>query len=279
MARIGDVWDSTTDVLAGRAGEIAPIAVAAFVLPSLVQTAVRLYAGSTPAGQAAVGLIAIAALIVSIWGQLAVLAIAADPATTRGEAARLAGRRLPANLLVVLVLGGLVLLLTAPIGIALWASGFDFAAAAAGGRAGGAPPIVSPGAGLFVALYMLALFAVMLGVGARLFLVNAVVLNENRKLGAIGRSFALTRGMTWKLIGVALLFAIALLVTSGAVKAVVGLLFRLLLGAERIATADFVASIAAACVTAAWTVTVQVFAARLYAAVTGPATEAGASAA
>ena len=92
---------------------------------------------------------------------------------------------------------------------------------------------------------------------------------EERGIGAIGRSVQLTRGMTLKLIGVVLLFTIAYLVALAAVQSVVGLVARLALGPQNIATALFLAGLAGAVVTAAFTTLLQVFAARLYAVITG----------
>lgn len=266
MTRIGDVWDSTVAVLQGRAGLLVPLAGVAFFLPSIVQSGVKLYGGDTP-GIAALGaLVGLVVLLLSLWGQLAVIAIASDPDTTRAEAQRVALRRLPANLLVLLVLGAIALLLVVPIVAVLVATGYDFTAASA--SAGTGPmPAVAPGAALFLGLYGLALFILGLLVSARLFLTNAVVLNERRGIGAVARSVALTRGLTARLIGVALLFGIVLLVVLLAAQSVVGLTFRLLLGPEHITTARFLAAIAGAGVTAAFTTVVQVFAARLYAAV------------
>lgn len=266
--RIGDVWDSTTDALAGRAGLIAPLALGAFVVPAALQNAVRLYGAPSPGTAALAALIALAGLVVSLWGQLAILAIASHPATDRAEAGRLALQRLPANLLVLLVLFGLSLLLALPVFGTLIATHYDFAAAAAY-KGAGTMPAVAPGALGFLVLYSLLLLVVGVWVGARLFLVSAVIVNERRSLGALRRSFELTRGLTWKLIGVALLFFIVFAVSVLAAQSVVGIVFRLLLGPENIATALLIAAIAAALVTAAFTSTVQVFAARLYVAVTG----------
>lgn len=276
MVKIGSVWDSTTDVLAGRAALLVPLAALTFFLPAVLQNALKLYGGTSP-GIAVAGLfVGIAILLISLWGQLATLAIASDPNTTLQTAGQRATRRLPADLLVLLVLGGLALLLFVPIVIALTATGYDFAALSAWNGAGPLPPL-SPGAAAFVGLYVLILIAGGLWVSARLFLVNAVVLNERRGIGAIGRSFQLTRGLTFKLIGVALLFVVVFLVAALAAQSVVGLVARLLLGPANITTAKFLAAVAGAALMAAFTVVVQVFAARLYAAVRDAGQDGGAA--
>lgn len=266
MVRIGDVWDSTTDVLAGRSGLLVPIAALAFALPPILQAGVRLYGGASAGVALLASLIGLAGLVAILWGSLAVAAVASDPATTRADAGRLARVRLGKGLAVVLVLIAAVILLTLPIVIALASTGFDFRAAAAQ-QAAGQMPAIAPGARLFISLYGLFLLALGLWAGARLFLLYVVVLNENRGIGALGRSIQLTRGMTAKLVGVVVVLTIAYLVASAAAQSVVGLVARLALGPQNVATALFLAAVAGALLTAAFTTIVQVFAARLYAAI------------
>jgi hypothetical protein len=266
VVRIGDVWDSTTDVLAGRSGVLVPIAALAFALPPVVQAGVRLYGGASPGMALLASLIGLVGLVATLWGSLAVAAVASDPATTRADAGRLAGARLGKGLVVVLVLIAAAILLTLPIVFALALTGFDFRAAAAA-QAAGQMPAIAPGARPFVSLYGLALVALGLWAGARLFLLYVVVLIEKRGIGALGRSVQLTRGMTAKLVGVVVVLTIGYLVASMAAQSVVGLAARLALGPENAATALFLATIAGAVLTAAFTTIIQVFAARLYAAI------------
>jgi hypothetical protein len=266
LVRIGDVWDSTTDVLAGRAGLLVPIGALAFALPTILEAAARSYGGASAGLALVASLIGLAGVVATVWGSLAVAAVASDPAMTSAQAGRLARARLGKGLTVVLVLIGAVILLTLPVVIALWSTGFDFRAAAAA-QAAGRMPAMASGARLFVSLYGLALLALGLWAGARLFLLYVVVLNEDRAVGAFGRSIQITRGMTAKLVGVVLLLTVAYLIALSAVQSVVGLLFRLALGPQNVATALFMAAVAGAVVTAAFTTLIQVFAARLYAAI------------
>lgn len=266
MVKISSVWDSTVAVLAGRAALLVPLAAIAFFLPAAGQNAIKLYGGAST-GPTVFGFVyALLALILALWGQLAVIAIASDPATTQREAQRAAFSRVPAYLVVLLVLVGCGLVLAVPVIGALIASRYDFAWAAAATDAASLPPI-APGTRLFLLFYTLALMAGGIWISARLFLVGAVVLNERRAIGALGRSVALTRGLTLKLIGVALLFLIVASVATLAAQSVIGLVFRLALGPNQIATAKFMAASAGAVLSAAFTVVTQVFAARLYAAV------------
>ena len=274
MVRIGNVWDSTTDVLVGRAGLLLPIAALAFFLPSAVQGAMGAYAG-TSVGVAALGsLIGLAVLAAALWGQLAIVAVASDPGTTGGDAAATANRRLPAMLLVTLILIAATIAAVLPILAVLTAGGFDWAAFSA--RAGSsAAPAVPAGAALFCFLYGLLLSIIGLWVGARLFVLAPVVLNQRRGVGAIARSFRLTRGLALKLVGVAILFVIVLLVAALAAQSVLFVTVRLLLGPAHLPTATFLGDLAAGAVSAAFSTIAAVFAARLYAAIM--AGDAGAS--
>ena len=267
MIRIGDVWDSTTAALAGRAGLLTPIALLAFLLPAVAQAALTAYATGSTGVAAAGAVLSIIALVATLWGQLATVAVASDPRTTRAQASAAAAARLPSALLVTLVLVAAAIVAVLPIAIALWSTGFDFRAAS--GQVGGVGgPLLPFGAALFTFFYGLILFGVGLWLTARLALLNPVILNERRGVGAIGRSMALTCGLTWRLIGVIVLFLIALLVATLAARSVVFIIVRLLLGYDQIATATFMGAIAAAAVTAAFTTVASVFAARLFAAVT-----------
>lgn len=263
MTRMGDVWDRTVAVLQGRGGMLAHIAALAIFLPAAVRAGAQAYADpASPGLKALLGLIAIAALVVSVWGHLAILAAASDPAVLRSDAMRMATRRLaPAvglSLIVVVVVG----LLFAPMMIALAGSGVPLQAMTTGGAAT-LPPRVAG----FIGLYTLAFLIVALIVGARLVLLNAVIVLERTGIGAFARSFRLTRGLTWRIIGVLLLYVVVLLVAGGAAQLVAGTIAALLLGAG--ATATFIAAVAGALVGAVLSVVAIVFTAQLYAAVRG----------
>lgn len=265
MTRIDTVWDSTTDVLAGRGATLAGIALLAFFLPTAVQAAIEAYGGKST-GIAVLGaVVTLVALIASAWGQLAVIGIASDPATTRAQASARATARMPAAALLLLVMIAVALVATLPVIGVLAANGFDFQAAVQRGGGAGATKL-SPGVGLFLFFYSLLILAAALWLYARLFPLMPVVLHERRGIGAFGRAFHLTRGMTWRLIGVALLFGVVFIVASWAAGAVVGIVARLLLGASNLATAGFLSALAAGLVAAAFSTVVPVFGARLYAA-------------
>lgn len=260
--RMGTVWDRTTAILGARGGTLAGIALLAFFAPAVIQAALTAY--TIPGtGIAVMGtVVGILVLLATIWGQLATIALALDPATTRTTASRAAVARLPAAILVVIVLIAGFVLLFAPIGVALASSGFDFAAAAASQQTGVMPPVPA-GTRVFVALYAIVALIVLLWLIARLFVTMPVVLAERRGIGALGRSFRLTRGLALRIVGVLILYLIVVGVTSLAVRSVAGIIFRLIFGGEG-GTALFLTAVAEAAVAAVFSVLATVFTAQLY---------------
>lgn len=273
MVRMGSVWDRTTEVLRGRAAILGSIAAVAIFLPAVINTAVAM---TVTAGSVGVALIAMAiafgVLLANLWGQLAMLAVSTDPATTRADAMRQASARvLPAlgvllGLAVIFGVGFFVLQLL------LQAAGMQ-----APGRAMPMPTMEAMQAAMRdrTGLALLAFLVVALCLTARLLLLNAVILNERRGIGAIARSWRLTRGMTMRLVGLMLLFVVILLIPTLAAQSVVGLIFRLVLGEGGIAGATFAASIAGAAVTTVFTVVAAAFTAQLYVAAVADAPSGG----
>jgi len=275
MARpvgISRVWDETTQVLAGRAGPIAGVAVLALFLPPVVQAAFPAFAGmaTTRDNAVVIGLaymlVSLAATVLALWGALAVLALASDPSVGPQQARSLAWRRLPPAIGVGLILGAALAVVLLPPVFALAAAGVNVAALSQGQTM--VLPAITPGLALFVAVYGLAFAVAALWLGARLLPLQATVLNERLGLRALSRTFALTRGSTLRLVAVGLLFLLVALVVTRSVQMVVFTVARVMLGAEQMPIAAFLAGIAAAAAGAALTALAYVFVARLYAALT-----------
>lgn len=269
MVKIGTVWDSATEAARGRASMVLPIAAGALFLPSVVQTAIQAYAvdPAAPAsgGTAALGLLSIPLMLVTFWGTLAITAIFIHPNTTAGEAARDATARLAPLVGVSIVLGLAAALLLIPLGFMLAAAGVNPAALSTPGFR----PEMSPGAAIAGAAYVIFALGLVLWLLARLLPLVPVVLRERLGLGAIGRAFRLTRGMGGRLVGLVILYAVVLGVSTLAVTSVVGLVLRLLLGGEASATATFLGGVAGAVVSTVLGVLSIAFIARFYASVTG----------
>lgn len=268
--RIGTVWDSTQQVLAGRTNMLAPFAAIGFVLPSVLQLLLMPRGGMAAGHVGLPGLaVTILSVVLGIWAQLAIMALATHPATTPAEASRAGFRRLFAVLgVAIALLIAFALIVLVPFAV-LGASGYDFnAAMAANGDPTKLPPMAS-GAALFVLLYGLAILVAALWLVARLMLVYAVVLNEGRELGAIRRSIALTRGLTWRLLGTFLLFLIVISVATFAAQSVLGAVLRLILGPNQLGLAVGLATLAGSVISAGFMTLAYVFIARLYVATVG----------
>ncbi|TCQ00016.1 glycerophosphoryl diester phosphodiesterase family protein [Sphingomonas sp. PP-F2F-A104-K0414] len=266
MVKMGTVWDRTIEVLNGRTGMIAPIAVLSILVPSVIRDGYVAFSTPGTMSFALIGsVLAIGTLVAMLWAQLAIVAIASDPGTDAAAARRQAGARVLPALGITALITLIAALLAVPPVIVLVQSGFDFSAAANGSSVQMTPP--TAGAAGFTALYGIAYLLLAIWIGARLVLLNPVILNERRGIGAIRRSVQLTKGLTWRIIGVLILFAIVMLVSTWAAQSVTGIIFRLALGADGIATATFLSGIAATIVTTAFTALAAVFTAQLYVAV------------
>lgn len=263
MTRIGAVWDSAVEAVRGRAGMIAPVAAAALFLPSVVQAGAQAYlvAPGAPAGSGSplLGLVMIVVLLVTFWGALAITAITSHPDVTSAEARRRATARLLPLIGVSIVLGLALSLLWLPFIGLLVASGVSFATMTPGQM-----PQMSGGTAVAAFLYALVLVGLLFWLFARLLPLVPTVLHERLGVRAIGRAFRLTRGMGLKLMGVVLLYLVVVIVASGAAQLIVGLIARLILGGDNIATAQFVGGVAGAVVSTVFGVLSYAFIARLY---------------
>lgn len=268
MVRMGTVWDRTAEFLSENIGAIVPLAIIAFFVPASIEgnfEAARVGAGAGL--KFAIGMLQLAFAILSLWGSLAITAMALDPVGAPA-AARGASRRLPAMLVVSLVMFVAVLLLAAPVAAMLMRGGFDFMAmddmsdfqldAATGGM---------------IALYTLVVGAVLLWVAARLIVTTAVVVRERQMLGALGRAWRLTRGHALRIVGVLILYAVVAWVAYLAAATVFGSIFALVAGGEGegVTLAGVLTSIVTAAVQAGFSVLGAAFSAKLYLALIGEA--------
>lgn len=263
---MGAVWDRTSEVLSGRFGALAGIAFLTLFLPLTIllvwTTSVAARVPGAAAGAISI-LVLLLVVVAAALGALAMIALASDPATTRAEAWALARARLLPLLAVVGILVVVAIVLLLPIIGVLTAAHVDMARLAAGASAGAAPAM-SRGVVTFLALYYLAFLILMIWASARLSVLNAVVLHERLGLGAIRRSIALTRGLTWRLIGVLFLYVIVLFVVRLAAQSVVGVVLRLALGPANIPTVGIVVALVGAAVTTVFSIIAVAFSAQLY---------------
>lgn len=261
MAKMGTVWDRTAEFLGDNLGAILPVALLAFFVPASIEGSFQAAkAGGSPELVLSLYLVQLAFGILSLWGSLTISAMALDVASARGAGAIGRARLLPA-LAVSVLLFAVMFVLVLPIPLALQLSGYDLMEIARGTNVGLGPQIAGG-----IALYGLALLALLLWVGARLFVTNPVIVREKRMFSALRQSWKLTRGMTWRIIGVILLFALVSWVSMLAANMVFGSIFALVAGgpAEGVTLAGVLTSIVVAAVQTGFTVLVPVFTAKLY---------------
>lgn len=271
MLKMGTVWDRTAEVINGRTASLAWIAGLTLWLPGVLRD-VLVYAtvgGAAPAAVPTGGtltLLFIVSLIigvVTIWGTLALIAVASDPATTRDEGLRIAARRLPLAIGLALLLGLVIFVLLVPA-VAPIAAAVPNPAAMTGEGMTTAMAGISAGTRAFVGLYLLAFGVLLIWLTARLAVLNPVVVNERIGVGSFARSFALTRGLTWKIVGLALLFLIVAAVVVLATRSVVGIVLRLILGGDNLSLVALLTAAVVAAVTAGLTIVWTCFVAQLY---------------
>ncbi len=269
MASIGTVWDRAVDFVRDHLGAAMPVLLATqFAAPAINGSLAGLRAGGGGATTFALGLVSLVATLISLWGALYLVAFAAQPSgrETRQEAARLARSRfLPLIGVSLILIVGLGVLALPGVLLAV-SSGFDFTAVMNGVQV---QPEAFASLGPAV-LYFVIVGLVMLWLSARLLPINAVIAMERRGIGAIGRAFALTRGMTFKLIGVLVLYGIVAVVAISAVQFVVGAVFAIFSGdATGITVAGVAGAVAVAAVSAALALYQTAFIGKLYRAIVG----------
>lgn len=209
-------WEEAASVLSRDGRLLLPVALALFVLPGLVLSVSMpaAPAGKLPPAGAWIA-IAIASLLVSLVGQLAVIRLALGRHVSVGEAISHGFRRLLPY--VVAVLAWVLPLLI--VGSLLYAYLGPVADAAEGER-------VTPGGGALIAsLGLMVLTVIGMYLAVRLMLSSAVASAE--PLGPIAilkRSWHLSRGNWWRLFVFLLLVGVGAICLLWAVESVVGLL-------------------------------------------------------
>jgi hypothetical protein len=258
MVKMGTVWDRTAEFLGDNVGLLLPVALLAFFAPASIGTNLEaVMAGASSSVALALAAVQILLALVSLWGSLVVIAFATG--APRAEAAgHLARRRLLPAALVTLVLGVAMAALLVPVPIVLAMAGYDLTR--------GGPVAIEPGVRMLIALYALVLLAVVLWAGARLAVVSAVVLREATLLGAISRTWRLTRGHALRILGVLILFVVVAAVSRLAAATVFGSVFALVAGSDGdgFSLAGVLTSIVTAAVQAAFMVLMAAFQGKLY---------------
>lgn len=263
MVSMGTVWDRATEFLSDNLSAIFPLALFAIFLPLAISQSIQPLTAMGGSTALIALLLWVGLSIASKWGSVAIMALALDAIGGRKAAITTANRRfLPIVGVSLLLLIGFFAVLLPPV-IVVGLSGFDAQAAVRSGKME-----LGDGLGLFVTLYLVFLLGAFIWLAARLLLLAPTILVERRGIGAIARSFKLTRSVQWKIVGVVILFVIVMMVSVLAANFVFGSIFRLIFGGDSLVTpASVLASTLVSIVLTAFSVLAAAFTAKLYLAV------------
>lgn len=222
-------WNETAEFVKRESRLLFPIAFMLIALPVAVMEALT----PDPAGpgrlpeQGTWTLLVPLVIVASMVGNLAISYLAIKAHISVGEAIGRGARRflpLLGAFLLLSLAGAILFLIAAMVAVLLVPGAMSDAAAGA----------QSPALARAVVLSVLLLLPVLIFFGARLMLVTPVAANEQGGSFAIlRRSWTLTAGFVWKLIGFLLLIGILVGVLTTAIESVAGLLFALLAGPLR----------------------------------------------
>lgn len=267
-ATMTTVWDRAAAFLGDNAAAIAPLALGALFVPMALSGSLRPLLGTLGgAGDVVLGVALVLLSLATVWGNLAVTALALDPARSRAQAVAAANARLLPVIGVFAALLAALLALMLPFAAALGMSGVDMAALSAGQTSAVTP---NAGAVIFILLYLPVFAVLLLWLSGRLALIVPVVVAERRGLGALARSFALTRPVQWRIVGVLILYLVVSFVATAAARTVFGSVFGLLLGGDGpVTTASVLTSTIMAGVSTALSLLSIAFGAELYLALRG----------
>jgi hypothetical protein len=245
-------WDETKAIVAHDGRLLTSVALALIALPTAISTLL------TPGGMNAstgvwIDVILIIASLVALAGQLALIRLAIGPSITVGGAIAHGMRRMPLYFLAVLLIVVVLVLAAIPFAIVLAAMGVDLEQA----------PKQIAGPVLLAALLYLAL---LLFAAVRMIMAAPAASAEHiGPIRIITRSWALTSGNSWRLLGFILIFFIGAIILLMAIQSVVVLLVSIVLGpVDPMSASALVVALVQAIVNAAISALFAVMIARLY---------------
>lgn len=269
MARLSitTAWNESADYLKEHFGTLFTLAVALITLPNVALQAFGPAAAVTAPGEApAPGLwllLVPVVLVLGITGSLAISTLALGRAATVGEAISHGFRRfLPMLVATLIVIAGFCLLL--------------LALAIATGLQPGDLRAPTPATAGKILLSMLVILAVGLFFGVRLLLTTPVAAAEPAgPLAILARSWRLTAGHFWKLLGFLLLLGLAAIVLVTVATMLIGLVVAAIAGPPAPGTtAGLIMLLVGGLINAVFLVVMTTMAARLYLQLAGgPAAE------
>lgn len=256
---ISRAWDETKALFASDGRLFTTVALALMGLPSMITGLVEPQGmGLENRGLRPFDLLLLAFMILALVGQLALVRLALKPSITVGGAIAHGARRMPIYLVTALILGAGLVAITIPLAIV---------AKLAGAPLDGAMTAMTPAA----ALVLLVLFVVVMFVAVRMMMGTPVATAERvGPVAIIKRSWHLTQGVWWKLLGFLVMIVIAALVVLLAISAVAGSLVTIAFGPiEPMSVSALVLGFFQGLFNAAFTALFAVMLARIYVQLSG----------
>jgi hypothetical protein len=255
---ISKAWEDTRGIVARDGGLLITIGLALFVLPGVIS---ELVTPDAPAGEFPPAgywtIFTVAALLIALVGQLAVIRLGTGSRATVGEAIGDGARRTPAYLAASL----------------LWLLPFVIIGALLLGIVARDPQDVSAP----IAIALVLLVCAMLYFAIRMLMTSAVASAEAAgPLTIIRRSWELTRGHWLRLLGFFLVFLAAAVIVVVATGAIIGILVELVLGGnEPMSVGALLVALITQMISAAVSVLLMLMIARIYVQLAGaPSVEA-----
>jgi hypothetical protein len=224
---ITQAWNETAEFVRREAGLLFPVSFLLLSLPNALLealTPVPPMPGQPP--EAGLWLLLVPVLLAaSLVGNIAISYLALKPGTSVGEALRRGGARMPALLgaALLLTVAGIVLLFILMV-IAVLAVPGAINVAQSGGEP--TPAMVTAILIVFVVIVPIAVYF-----ASRLLLMTPIAAAEGAgPIAMIGRSWRLTAGHAWRLIGFLILIALLVGILTAAIRSVAGILFALIAG-------------------------------------------------
>jgi hypothetical protein len=256
---ISAAWDESKAIFAHDGQLLVAVALALVALPSTINGLLN------PAGVSAsttpwwIDLIAVLASLIALAGQLALIRLALGPSITVGGAIAHGIKRLPIYFLAILMLVIALFLLAIPLAFLLSALGVPI---------NQRPLPMSPA----LAIVSLAVMALVIMIGVRLIMSSSVASAEDAgPVQILKRSWHLTKGNFWPLLGFLLIFAVGTLILLAAVGSAASVVIRLTVGsAQPMSAAALLLALIQALISAAVTTLFAVMLARIYLQLAGP---------
>jgi hypothetical protein len=256
---ISQAWDETRAILGHDGRLFMSVALGLIALPTLITGMIN-PKGMTGSAPIWISLVSISVSLIALGGQLACIRLALGPSITVGAAIAHGMRRLPIYFLAVVILVVAGLLAAIPFALALTAMGVGVDEK----TVPDSPPVL-----IAVILYACLIVFVMVRM---IMMAPSISAESIGPIGAIRRSWKLTAGNFWRILGFVVLLLIAALVVVLAIHAVIGVLVSLTLGTvEPMSAAAVIIALIDGLFNAALTILFAVMLARFYAQLAGDA--------